>query len=394
MISDLQKRFKVGVRLPDWLSGYSFRLFEGLVDFQRTGAAMELHFDQPSGGDLPHDPINKHWRGDGLLVHRYNREEAKAWKRAGIPVVNLSTEFPGKTPDFPRVTVDNSLVGKLGFEHLQSLGLRDFAYIHESNRIYSKERMLAFRKCVLDAGLNFHLIDVPASKFAVSERPARVEECLQAIKELPVPCGILSKDDIAGVSAIRVLKQMGIQCPEQMAIMGVSNDLVFCHTTQPPLTSIPYPGVNIGYAAADLLNRIMNGEDVPPDYTITIPPGSVVARESTRHVILPDPVVTASLEYIRTSPLTKQITVEELCRISGVSREGLRQKFQATLGRSPKRELERVRCQQIVDLLRNSTETLAELSEQCGFSGPDHLCRFIKRLTGKTPGFIRKNGLT
>lgn len=394
MLNDSQKRFKVGVRLPDWLSGYSFRLFEGLVDFQRTGAAMELHFDQPSGGDLPHEPINKNWKGDGLLVHRYTKDEARAWKKAGIPVVNLSTEYPGKVPDFPRVTVDNAQVGELGFEHLRSLGLRDFAYIHESNRTYSKERMEAFRGCVLKAGLNFHLIDVPASTFTVSQRPAKVEECLLEMKHLPKPCGILCKDDIAGVSAIRVLKKAGIECPEQMAIMGVSNDLVFCHTTQPPLTSIPYPGVKIGYVAANLLNRIMNGEEVPSDYTITIAPGSVVARESTRHVILPDPVVTASLEFIRKSPLTKHITVEELCRISGVSREGLRQKFQATLGRSPKRELERVRCQQIVDLLRNSNETLAELSEQCGFSGPDHLCRFVKRMTGRTPGSIRKSGAT
>jgi|TARA_B110000879_G_scaffold116787_1_gene155334 hypothetical protein len=33
------KRFKVGVRLPAWISGYVSRLFEGFLDFQRTGSS-------------------------------------------------------------------------------------------------------------------------------------------------------------------------------------------------------------------------------------------------------------------------------------------------------------------------------------------------------------------
>ncbi|SHK09380.1 LacI family transcriptional regulator [Rubritalea squalenifaciens DSM 18772] len=390
MLPETSHRYKVGVRLPDWLSGYAYRLFEGLVDFQRTGVSIELHFDQPSGGDLPHDPIDKSWKGDGLLVYRYSKEEARAWKKAGIKVINLSTEYPGAAPEIPRVIVDNQAVGRAGFDHLQSLGLRDFAYVHESNRQYSKERMEAFEEQVVSNGLNFYRIDVPASSFPIKTRPKQVMKCLQALKDLPRPCGLLSKDDIAGVSAIRVMKSLGIKCPEQMAIIGVSNDVVFCHTTYPPLTSIPYPGRKIGYAAAELLYKLMEGEEVSDDYTLKVAPGTVVARESTRYVILPDPVVTAALEYIRTSPLQTNITVEELCRKAGVSREGLRQKFQATLGRSPKQELERVRCYQIVEILRNSTETLSELSEICGFSGPDHLCRFVKRLTGKTPGEIRR----
>jgi LacI family transcriptional regulator len=74
----------------------------------------------------------------------------------------------------------------------------------------------------------------------------------------------------------------------------------------------------------------------------------------------------------------------------GVSRENLRQRFQTSLGRSPKREIERLRCHHVSELLRGSKRTLDSIAEECGFSGPDDVCRFIKRLTGKTPGTIRR----
>jgi LacI family transcriptional regulator len=44
----LNKHLRVGVRLPEWATGFVFRIFEGLIDFQRShGSFVEMHFDQP-----------------------------------------------------------------------------------------------------------------------------------------------------------------------------------------------------------------------------------------------------------------------------------------------------------------------------------------------------------
>jgi len=75
-------RFRVGIRLPDWASSLNSRLFEGLLDFQRTAGSMELHFDQPSGGDLPPVVIDESWNGDGLIVYRHTKREAQHGKGA------------------------------------------------------------------------------------------------------------------------------------------------------------------------------------------------------------------------------------------------------------------------------------------------------------------------
>ncbi len=387
----LRKHFRVGVRLPEWGTGFVFRVFEGLIDFQRSkGAFVEMHFDQPSGGDLPAAPIDESWQGDGLLAFRYSAEEAAAWRSRGISVVNLSAEFPGEEPEFPRVTMDNMRAGKVAAEHLASLGLRDFAYVHESTRRYSLERLEAFREAVLAVGGRFHRIDVPVSSYPVSVRPARIERCISVpLASLPRPCGIFCKDDIAAVWVIRVLKTLGIRCPEEMPVLGVSDDVVFCHTTIPAMSSISYPGRRIGFAAAELLHRMMSGEKIPPRHRTLIPPAGLARRESTGRVILPDPVVTRALDHLRDNIGRAGVSVESLARKVGVSRELLRQRFHAALGRSPKEEIERLRCLRVCDYLHRTNLTLEAIAEECAFSGPDDVCRFIKRMTGKTPGKIR-----
>jgi LacI family transcriptional regulator len=387
----MRKQFRVGVRLPEWATGFVFRVFEGLIDFQRSkGAFVEMHFDQPSGGDLPAAPIDEHWSGDGLIVFRYTAVEAQAWKKKGIPVVNLSAEFPGEDPEFPRVTMDNVRAGRMAVEHLASLGLRDFAYVHESTRRYSLERLEAFRKAVLEAGGRFHQIDVPVSSYPLSVRPARIERCISVpLASLPKPCGIFCKDDIAAVWVIRVLKTLGIRCPEEMPVLGVSDDVVFCHTTNPAMSSISYPGRRIGFVAAELLHRLMSGEKIPSRHRLLVSPAGLARRESTGRVILPDPVVTRALDHLRENIGRKNVSVESLARKVGVSRELLRQRFHAALGRSPKEEIERLRCLRVCDYLSRTNLTLEAIAEECGFSGPDDICRFIKRMTGKTPGKVR-----
>lgn len=377
--------------MPDWAGGYTSRLFEGFLDFQRMGAPLELHFDQPSGGDLPPMLIDQDWQGDGLLVYRYSARESKAWEKAGIAVVNLSAEMPKGAVCFPRVTVDNHLLGQIGAEHLAALGLHDFAFIHEPNRLYSALRLESMRQAVEKLGGRFHQIDVPASSFPIPSRPLMIENCMRdQILALPRPCGLLAKDDIAAVWAARILRQLGIHCPKEMPLLGISDDIIFCHTTHPPLSSIPYPGRKIGLAATDLLDRMMRGENIAADLWLSLPPDPVVSRESTSHVSLDDKAVSAALNFLRSETPHRSVTVAELSRVAGLSREGLRQRFIATLGHSPKKEIERMRVLIVIDQLRNTENTLETIAFDHGFGGPDEICRIIKRSIGKTPGQIRR----
>lgn len=389
--SSSQKTFRVGIRWPAWANGFAYRLFEGLLDFQRTADAFELIFDHPSGYDLAARPVDEHWDGDGLLVFRHSLQEQRQWKKRGIAVVNLSTEFLGKAPAFPRVTADNQIVAQLVARHFASLGLKDFAYIHERNREYSRERLEAYRREISLLQGRLHVIELPVSSWKESIRSHRLHtELKKALARLPKPCGVFAKDDIMGYAALQAIKELGIRCPDELPLCGCGDDIAFCHTTWPALTSVDFPGKDIGFHAAQLLRRMMNGESISPETRILVPPTRLVARESTGRVVLPDAILTRALDCIRQSKSNESVVVSDLAKRVGVSREILRQRFQAGLGRSPKQEIERMRLNRVLHVLRNGSPTLSDVAERTGFSGSDELCRFIKRITGKTAGQLRK----
>ena len=310
----------VGVRLIDWAQGFGYRLFGGFLDFIRSGHPMELAFEQPNGGDIEPVKIDRDWQGDGLLVFRYTAEEAKEWRRRRIPVVNLSTEQPPRIAGFPRVTLDNIRAGEMAAEHFLSLGLRNFAYLHDSNRVYSRERMEGYRRRLDEAGFAVQVIDIPSSTFPPKIRAKQnLEMAWRQFARLPQPCGLFAKDDISAVLAIRALRKIGLRVPQDVPVLGVADDIVHCLATTPPISSLRFPGRGIGFAAAQLLWRQMNGEKIDPREHLRIPPRGVVVRESTGHVELPDPLVTRALAVIREEAGRQSISAQELCRRAGVS---------------------------------------------------------------------------
>lgn len=391
--SSIQSPCRVGVRLVDWAQGFGNRLYGGILDFARAGHPLELEFEQGSGGDLAGVKIDRNWRGDGLLVFRYTAEEAKAWRKRKISVVNLSTEQPQGDVGFPRVTLDNEKAGEMAADYFISLGVRQFAFLHDPNRLYSQERLAGYRRRLDQAGFPVQVLEIASSTFAPKIRARQnAEMAWRLMAKLPVPCGLFAKDDISAVVAIRALRVLGLRVPQDVPVLGVADDIVYCMATTPAISSLRFPGKSIGYAAAELLWQQMSGTKVAAKQHLRFPPRGLVVRESTGHVELADPVVTSALSVIRDAAGHQSITAQELCQRVGVSRESLRQKFQETLGRSPKQEVDRLRAEHVGELLRRKGRdwTLERVAEECGFTGSDELCRFFKRVKGCTAGEWRR----
>ncbi len=376
--------------MPDWAQGFANRLYGGMRDFLREGAVFELEFEQPSSGDLPDVSIGADWRGDGLLVFRYTAEEAEAWRRNGVKVVNLSSETPpgGATP-VPQVIPDNLLCGRMAARHLMGLGLRRFAFWHDPLRTYSQERLAGFRDEIEAAGHVLEVLEIPSSSFPAAER-ARLNEAvgLAEVARLTPPCGLFAKDDIAAVMAVRALKCAGMKVPGDVAVLGVADDVVFCHGTTPALSSLRFPAREIGRRAAAMLHEMMTGRLTSAETPLRtlVPPHGVVVRESTDQIELEDKLISRALRIIRKDAPSGRLTAHDVCRRTGLSREALRLRFRETLGRSVKREIDGCRAEHICDLLRHTNWTIDQIAAQCGFSSGDELCRFFKRVVGESPG--------
>ncbi len=393
MAPELTRRYRVGLRMLDWMQGFGIRMMQGILDHVRaSNVDWDLVLDRASGGDLPPEPIGEDWEGDGLLVFRHTREEAAAWRARGIRVVNLSMEFPGKTRPFPRVTMDNRTVAEMAADHLVSLGLKRLAFWHDPDRLYSRERWEHFARRAKALGCEVSAMRVPACSHPLDVRSDKVAEAAwKEMGRLELPCGLFAKDDISALCALRTARVLGIRCPQDLAIVSVNDDPVYCETSRPPLSSIRYPGRLSGQISASLLQDLMDGKSRDDgSIHLRLPPGPLVRRESSGNIEFEDPVVRKALAIIQREAGRGQIAISDLARQVGVSRELLRQRFHQALGRGPKHEVDLARCSELEARLSNSNETLEELAEATGFSGPDDLSRFFKRMNGRPPGVFRK----
>ncbi len=368
---------KVGIRLPPWAS-FAADVCAGVLDFMRLNGPWHLQTISNNTNEMEPLVIDKDWDGDGLITLRVSDEEQKAFKKRGIPVVNISRDR--NYPNVPSVVVDNVEIGKIAARHLVTLGLERLVYCGDSGRLYSRERRDGFRQEVLDRGLEFTELDVPVSTFPWDRKWEKVYWSLyELFEKIEGPVGVLARDDIQASNIVNVCHDLNIRVPRDLAIVGVNNDETFAHTTLPPISSIQYPGKRIGFEAASILNAMLIGEKVRASTLVKIAPGNINVRESTDVLAFKNKHVAKAVRMIRRRAPFEPIRVEDLHEGLPLSRTEFNRKFVDEMGVSPKREIIRVRCEHVCELLKSTDRSVQEIAQSMGFRSSEDLARFMKR---------------
>jgi LacI family transcriptional regulator len=171
--------------------------------------------------------------------------------------------------------------------------------------------------------------------------------------------------------------------PNEVAVLGVDNEDPLSRLVWPGLSSIALATEQIGFRAADLLHRLLDGLSLPRASTLLSPLG-VVARGSTRQLVPDDPVVAKAIAVIHESVSTP-LSVADLSRAVPVSRISLERRFRRYLDRTPAQEIRRVRIAQARQLLMATDLPLKSIAERCGFAAASRLIEAFRRETGSTP---------
>ena len=392
----------VGIRVPSWAS-FTRPIFRGIVEFIRNHEQWQIHTLVDSTNEMAPVVIDEQWRGDGLILFRHSAEEAKAFKRRNIPVVNLSAECCGR--GFPSVIPNNAEIGRMAAQHLLTLGLKHFSYWGDPSRTYSRERGSAFERRIAEAGFSCTNVQFEPDRFPWEGRWVNMHEHIAAeLRRLPKPVGIFAKDDMLGSNIIRNCNELDIAVPGEVAVIGTNADEVFCQICTPPLSSVAYPGERVGYQAACLLSTMMRGARVasrpPPrrraagvadDHVVPIPIHELVARESTNTLAVDDPVVAEAVHFIRSRAPAYPVHVSEIVERSRLSHSGFNKNFQKQMGHTPKEEIKRVRLARLQALLKNTGNKIGQVAREMRFESPEELTRFFKRETGFAPKDYRKH---
>lgn len=88
--------------------------------------------------------------------------------------------------------------------------------------------------------------------------------------------------------------------------------------------------------------------------------------------------------------LSEKISLKDVARISGMSPNGITQKFKREIGYSPMDYLIHLRLQKAADLLRHTTETVNEISSDVGYDNIFYFSNSYKKAYGISPSQERK----
>lgn len=105
--------------------------------------------------------------------------------------------------------------------------------------------------------------------------------------------------------------------------------------------------------------------------------------------ITANPAVIRAIDYININ-YTQEITMEELCKISGVSKQHLCRLFRSVLNYRPMEYIAKRRIQAAKELLTNTSVSIEEISEETGFCTSSYFCKLFKRYEGLTPSQFRR----
>ena len=330
------------------------------------------------------------WAGDGALVTlRRNAAVvrfAEDLMRRGIPVVDLTMHRPDIA--VPRVVPDYAGAGRLAARHFGDIGLKRAAWFSTE---WSNVQSLFFDGLAEGMG-------APPERFVLSklvprsrlDDPDRFAAALgPRLAALPKPVGLLAYNDEEASRLLALCLDIGIQVPEEIAILGIGNDSFLCENQPVPLSSVDDELERNGYEAAALLERLMDGGRAP-SAPVLVPCTRVWSRRSTDTLATESPVLRRALEIL-SARLASPPSMVELAEAVGVSRATLDRLFLRELGRPAHAELLRRRIARAKEMLRDTLLSIAAISDECGFCNPGYFAAAFARSEGVTPAKWRRS---
>ncbi|MFV0593019.1 MAG: LacI family DNA-binding transcriptional regulator [Draconibacterium sp.] len=180
--------------------------------------------------------------------------------------------------DAHKIVVDDMAGGYLATKHLIKQGRKRIAMIGGplNLKIY-RNRQAGYFKALKEAGLQ-------ASDSLIVYNSLTRKDGTNAIKKLVDtnlhPDAIFCANDTTALSSIIYLREKGLRVPEDIAIVGFSNE-PFSEVVTPSISTIQQPGFEMGRKAAELLIRQINQKESTTAFeTITMPTKLIIRNSS------------------------------------------------------------------------------------------------------------------
>ena len=368
-------------------SGYAGRLMlRGIGAYARTNRRWNCQFQSPTTGNI--QKLHS-WRPDGVIAAVYDPAWVESLLSHGVPVVDVADSVSASP--FAIVTDDNGAVGTLAAEYLLDRGFKQLAFIGIASEGYSAQRRDSFVRTAAAAGV---LCRVHEVGHATTGRPdydwQTEDEALRAfIRSLPEPpVGTFASNDGRAIQFMEAGRELGLNVPDQVAVLGCDNDDLLCDLARPPLSSVVTASERVGFEAACVLDRLIAGDKTVPRET-RVPPVNVITRQSSEIMAIGDPDLARALRYIRANAHRPFKGIEVVNEVM-IARRSLERRFTSLLGRTLHDEIQRAHIDQAKQLLAHTDLPMPAVAERSGFGSLRTLSLVFRSEMHTTPSAYRR----
>jgi LacI family transcriptional regulator len=223
-----------------------------------------------------------HKRVDGLIASlsfdTAELDHFKPFMDKGVPVLFFDrVEQDGNNTV---VIIDNAKCGYIATKHLIEQGCKRIAHITSSlKRNVYLQRYKGYQDALFD-----HKIPFDESLLVVGDlsEKAGVDAALKILKMKPLPDGVFVTNDFVAAVCMRTLKEHGIKIPGDIAVVGFNNDAIG-KLIEPSLTTINYPGCDMGeIAARNLINHLKGISNIHQTNTIIVRSDLIIRQSSLK----------------------------------------------------------------------------------------------------------------
>ena len=337
-------------------------------------------------------PNLRRWGAKGVIGRIQSSKMAKTLAASGLPVIGIDLPAAPLTrrsssANISEICADSHQAGRLAAEHFLERGFWNYAFCGFEGRVWSQRRQEGFAGRLQEAGFACQVYHPARLKPGLSWK----EELLMVtawLKSLPRPVAVMACNDIRGRQVLEASLLIGLEVPEDIAVVGVDDDHLICNLSNPPLSSVAVNLSQAGYQAAEFLDGLMRGKVRQPRQ-IVAEALWVVGRRSSDVIVTEDRHVAAALRFIR-DHARQSIGVEDVVRAAGISRRGLEIRFRHAMGRSIHDEVQRIRLVFTKQLLAETNLPSERIASLAGFCSLPYLMSVFRRETGMTLAQFRR----
>ncbi|MDJ1472036.1 LacI family DNA-binding transcriptional regulator [Xanthocytophaga flava] len=219
-------------------------------------------------------------RVDGLLVSlAFDTEDLEHFEpflKRNIPLLFFDRVMSHNQST--SIIIDNVRAGYEVTSHLISQGSQRIMHVTGSlkRNVYA-DRLKGYQQALSEAGIAYDDSLVKVTDLGMDTG----QWVVQQIQEMSMtPDGLFVANDFCAVSCMSALKRAGYAVPQDVAVAGFNNDPL-SQVVEPNLTTIHYPGYEMGEIAVKSLISHLNGVSASHATNTIILRSELIVRESS-----------------------------------------------------------------------------------------------------------------